>query len=89
MAEEFSLRERTLLKINDLRGAAPLAVGTRLYVEPKHKKAARGTPRHTIGRGESYHSISQEYGITLRSLQRMNPVTTKTVPEVGRTLRIR
>jgi LysM repeat protein len=89
LAAEFDLSQRKVLKYNDLRSAFPLTAGTRLYIEPKGNKAERGVRQHRIVQGDSYYGIAQQYGIKLKRLERMNPVTMQSPPEVGRTLRLR
>lgn len=88
IAAQYDMTVKRLLKINDLKNAFPLPEGTALYIEPKRNKSAT-TATHTIESGDSYHSVSQQYGIKLKKLQKMNPVTRQFPPRVGQQLRLR
>lgn len=88
IAAQYNMPVKRLLKINDLKSAFPLAAGTALYIEPKRSRSASAS-RHTIDTGDSYHSVAQQYGIKLKSLQRMNPITRKFPPQIGQELRLR
>ena len=88
VAAQYDMTVKRLLKINDLKNSFPLAKGTALYIEPKRNKSAT-TAIHTIESGDSYHSVSQQYGIKLKKLQKMNPVTRRFPPRVGQQLRLR
>ena len=88
IAAQYNLSVKRLLKYNDLRNSFPLPAGTALYIEPKRNRSSSAA-MHTIENGESYHSVSQKYGIKLKRLQKMNPVTRQSVPRVGQQLRLR
>lgn len=88
IAAQYNISVKRLLKINDLKSSFPLTAGTALYIEPKRSRSA-STPRHTIDTGDSYHSVAQQYGIKLKSLQKMNPMTRKFPPRIGQELRLR
>lgn len=88
IAAQYNISVKRLLKINDLKSSFPLSEGTALYIEPKRSRSA-STPRHTIDTGDSYHSVAQQYGIKLKSLQKMNPMTRKFPPRIGQELRLR
>lgn len=88
IAAQYNLSVKRLLKYNDLRNSFPLPAGTALYIEPKRNRSSSAA-MHTIENGESYHSVSQKYGIKLKRLQKMNPVTRQSAPRVGQQLRLR
>lgn len=88
IAAQYNISVKRLLKINDLKSSFPLSEGTALYIEPKRSRAA-STQRHTIDTGDSYHSVAQQYGIKLKSLQKMNPMIRKFPPRIGQELRLR
>ena len=50
------------------------ATGDRVWVEPK----AKATPEHfdyyTVRKGESLWSVSQEFGVRLKSLMKLNDI---------------
>lgn len=87
VAAQYNISVKRLLKVNDLRASFPLPEGTALYIEPKRSKSASART-HTIDSGDSYHSVAQQYGIKLKSLQKMNPVARKFPPRIGQELRL-
>ncbi len=91
VAAQYDMSVDRLLKINDLQNAFPLEEGTALYIEPKRNRASSTSAgrTHTVEQGDSYHSIAQQYGIKLRKLQKLNPITRKFPPRVGQQLRLR
>lgn len=89
IAAQYKMSRKRLLRINDLRDSqASISPGMSLYIEPKASRS-RQTARHTITTGESYHSVSQQYGIKLKSLIKMNPLARTFPPKVGQELRLR
>lgn len=88
IAAQYNMSVKRLLKINDIRSAFPLPEGTAIYIEPKRGKSS-GTRIHTVQTSDSYHSIAQQYGIKLKNLQKMNPMTRKFAPRIGQELRLR
>lgn len=91
VAAQYDMSVDRLLKINDLQTAFPLPEGTALYIEPKRSRASSTAAgrTHTVEQGDSYHSIAQQYGIKLRKLQKLNPITRKFPPRIGQQLRLR
>lgn len=89
IADEFSLKESKLLSHNDaLEGSEP-AVGEKVYIQRKKNKAAKGLERHTIKTGESFYTISQQYGIKLVDLYKINGFPYDQRAEIGKTIKIR
>lgn len=88
ISDQYNMSIKRLLKINDLKATFPLPVNTALYIESKRSKSV-SKYRHNVISGDSYHSISQRYGIKLKSLQRMNPTTRKFPPRIGQQLQLR
>lgn len=77
-----------LLRFNDLPQTQPLERGERVYIQRKKCKSDRQT-RHVVRAGETSHSISQDFGITLRSLKAKNRSLKKSPPFVGATLKLK
>ena len=81
IAEEFGIRSRKLLSFNDLgRGERndELQAGSIIYLEEKHKEATADTPDSYVTKtGDSVHSISQQFGISVKSLCKLNKLSTK------------
>lgn len=90
IAKEFGLSERNLRKFNDLPKNPPIASGDILYLETKNKRAARENLVHVVRPGESMHSLSQKYGMQLKSLYKLNKKNiVDDCPQVGDILRLR
>ncbi|MDR3119475.1 MAG: glucosaminidase domain-containing protein [Mediterranea sp.] len=89
LSKETGLSRRKLIKYNDLHKDYTLTDGDIIYLRRKNKKAAKNYLQHTIKDGDSMHSISQMYGIRLKSLYKMNRKDPDYIPETGRSLRLR
>lgn len=83
LAKEFDLLSWELVRYNDLDGGADLFPGQLLYLQPKRGKAEPGNEFHKIGAGETMYSLSQEYGIKLRSLYERNNLEPGSEPPAG------
>jgi membrane-bound lytic murein transglycosylase D len=67
------------LKCNDLSISDKLISGDYYYL--KKKKAKASVPQHVVKPGDNLWSISQQYGVQLRKLQKYNNTTNNIVPE--------
>lgn len=88
IAKEFNVSKRQLRSWNDLHKKAVLMEGDIIYLQPKHKKADKKYTTHIVQPGESLHSISQVYGVTVSSLIKRNKLATATVHQ-GQVLKLR
>ncbi|NQU84205.1 MAG: glucosaminidase domain-containing protein [Mariniphaga sp.] len=89
IAQEFGLENWELYRFNDYpRGFQPQA-NEILYIQAKKRKAAKGTPNHTLIQDESMHFISQLYGIKLRPLYKRNKMKFGEVPQLGQVIYLR
>ncbi len=88
IAEQAHLPIKKLLKFNDLSAAIPLQAGVPVYLQPKLKRSA-GAPFHTMAATDSYYSVAQHYGVTLKRLQKLNPVMRQSPPTVGQLIRLK
>ncbi|MCF0050145.1 LysM peptidoglycan-binding domain-containing protein [Dyadobacter sp. LJ53] len=66
------------MRFNDMLAEMPLVPGQVYYLAKKHKKAS--TPFHTARPGDTWHSVSQQYGIRLVSLLKYNRTTSRNYP---------
>jgi LysM repeat protein len=89
IAREFGVREKDLLKFNEVPKDFPLSAGDIVYFQKKKTRADEPYAFHTIQVGESMYSISQKYGIRLRNLYRLNKKDYEYVPEEGDVLKLR
>lgn len=85
---ESGLSMDKILKYNDLIHPIDLSDGLAFYTHKKKNSSAL-TSVHTVARGETTHSISQKYAITIKALHRMNPTLKRSSPMVGQRLRLR
>lgn len=91
ISEETGVSARDIRKFNELPKDYRLQAGDVLYLERKRKKAAKkykDVP-HVVQAGESMYSISQKYGIRLKSLYSMNKLPADYSIQVNDRLRIR
>jgi LysM repeat protein len=89
IAEKHELRSWQLYKYNELPHDATLQVGDRIYLQPKRRKAEVGNKYHTIKPGENMYIISQQYGIKMKHLYRINNLEHNREPEIGYTISLR
>ena len=90
ISKEFDISQSKLRKYNDLYKGYVLQVGDILYLEKKNKKADKEHIVHVLRAGESMYSISQNYGIRLKNLYKLNKMDAEDPsPEVGTILRLR
>jgi len=89
IADVLGKSEKSLLRHNDLFEDRTLKAGTFVYIAKKANSFQRGSSKHVVAEGESMHSISQKYGITLKSLYKINGITYGAVAVTGQTLFLR
>lgn len=89
IAKDMGLSARKLAKWNDAPQDFPLQAGDVVYLERKHRKADPAYQAHTVGIGESMHSIAQRYGVRLDRLYKMNHKDEDYTPTEGDVLRLR
>lgn len=90
IADEFGISKKKLRSFNDLSSKSPaLADGAILYLQEKNDEAASGVEAHKVRRGESLYSISQHYGIKLKSLLKLNKMDKDDSLRQGQYLRLR
>jgi len=75
---EFEHRESNSLEPNE-----------KIYIQPKRRKAPRGTEHHQVKNGQSMYDISQQYGIKLKRLYKLNRMEEGAAPIAGETLNLR
>jgi membrane-bound lytic murein transglycosylase D len=78
LAKEGNMRAPKFMRYNDMLAEMPLIPGKVYYLSRKHKKAA--TPFHTARPGDTWHSVSQQYGLRLVSLLKYNRTTSRNYP---------
>ena len=88
VAKEMNISLKMLLYYNDMPRAMALQPGDYVYLQPKRNKAASEFKTHKVEAGESMHSISQDYGIKLKKLYKLNGMTYGAPAEVGMELKL-
>ncbi|KAA6332706.1 Exo-glucosaminidase LytG [termite gut metagenome] len=89
IGKEFDVSKKKLLKYNDLPQRYTLTKGNIIYLHKKKNKAQKTYTVHVVKESDSMHSISQTYGIRLKSLYKMSHKKADYVPEVGARLKLR
>ena len=70
----FETSPSLLRRFNDVPKGDKLAKGTIVYIEPKKAKWLGDEMQHKVTEGETIYSISQLYGINLKSLMSLNKI---------------
>jgi LysM repeat protein len=86
---DFNLLRRQLSRYNELDNNFIPQPGQILYLQPKRNKAEAGKNVHDVVSGNSMYSISQQYGIKLDKLYKMNRMREIDIPRVGDRLWLR
>lgn len=89
IAEEFGFKEKNLRKYNEVPNDFPLSEGDLVYFQKKKPRADKPHFDHVVQIGESMHSISQKYGIQLKSLYKLNKREYDYVPIEGDVILLR
>lgn len=89
IANDLGFKEKQLLKYNEVPEDFPLQKGDVVYLEKKKGKADKPYFDHVVQIGESMHSISQRYGMKLKSLYKLNKKPLDYLPEEGDVLKLR
>lgn len=89
IAQSIDFRVKDLKKYNEVPEDFPLQKGDIIYLEKKKKKADKPYYDHVVQIGESMHSISQKYGIQVKSLYKKNKKDKDYIPEEGDVLKLR
>ena len=92
LAKAFGVSKKKLLKFNDATDDVPLNNGDIVYLETKKSKASKNAIKdniYIIQKDDSMYGIAQKYGITLKSLYKLNKIPYEYVPVEGHNLRLR
>ena len=87
IAKNLKIKLWKLQKYNDSKETNILAEGTIVFIQPKRKKGK--VKVHTYNKNESLISISQFYGVKLKSLKKRNDLILKKGLNNGDKLRLR
>jgi hypothetical protein len=89
IAYDTRMKLKRLLKYNDSTPEQKLKKGDRVYLQGKRKYASKENRVHVVKNGESLHSISQLYGMKLKSIYKLNKIKDSYTPKPGDTLKVR
>ncbi len=91
IAEWSGVSKRRLRRYNELPKGVEPAAGDVIYLEKKRSKASRKLKGHVhyVAAGESMHSISQRYGVRMKTLYKLNNLPEYSAVSAGDLLRIR
>jgi len=89
IADEFNISVEKLLSYNDLTSETQLIPGTRIFVTRKKNKAPKECQTHRVLPGESMYSISQDYGVKVVKLYKLNKMSFTQGAKLGQVLKLR
>ncbi len=89
IAAEFNMTEERLRGYNEINSSTELNPGTRVFIDLKRDKAPKENLTHVVQPGESMHSISQDYGIKIVSLYKLNNMAFTEGSKSGQLLKLR
>ena len=89
VAAEFGFKAKDLYKYNEVPEGFPIQAGDLIYFQKKKKKANKPYYEHVVKVGESMYSISQLYGVQVKSLYKINKQNSEYIPTEGDVLRLR
>ena len=72
LAQELGKQAWELYNFNDQQEGYVPQKNEVIYIEPKHRRAPKGTLTHTVEPGETMHYISQLHGLKLKPLYNRN-----------------
>lgn len=90
IAEFFMISQRRLLAYNDLPRKAQPTQGDKIYIARKSNKwRGDDTTTHTVTKGETLHSVAQDYAMTVKSLRKLNKLEVKHTLTEGQKLKLK
>lgn len=89
ISKEFDMMLWQLYKYNDLPKGSSLKKGQKLYLQPKRSKAERKHNSHMVKDGETMYTISQKYGVKLKTLYSKNNMKSGDRVKAGQTIWLR
>lgn len=91
LSKYYGISERKLRKINELPKRVEPSPGDVIYLDTKSTRAAKVFKKHyhVVKPGESIYSISQYYGMKMKTLYKLNKLTPEYTPRPGDHLRLR
>ena len=87
IAKSLNIKLKQILKYNDDNNQSVLNVGTKVFIQPKRNRSKQRI--HVVNNGEDLRTISQTYGVKMKSLKKRNQIILKNSLNNGDKLRLR
>jgi len=87
IANSLNIKLKQILKYNDDNNQNVLNVGTKVFIQPKRNRSKQRI--HVVNNGEDLRTISQTYGVKMKSLKKRNQLILKNSLNNGDKLRLR
>ena len=87
IAKSLNIKLIQILKYNDDNNQSVLNVGTKVFIQPKRNRSKQRI--HVVNNGEDLRTISQTYGVKMKSLKKRNQLILKNSLNNGDKLRLR
>ena len=85
----FDISAKMLRKFNDVASDVELSKGDIVYIERKKTQWLGNVMQHKVVRDENLYSLSQSYGIRLKSLAKLNRLRVNEDVRKGETIRLK
>jgi LysM repeat protein len=87
IAKSLNIKLKLILKYNDDDNLSVLNKGTKVFIQPKRNRSKQRI--HIVKKGEDLRTISQTYGVKMKSLKKRNQLILKNSLNNGDKLRLR
>ena len=87
IAKSLNIKLKQIMKYNDDNNLSLLTKGTKVFIQPKRNRSKQII--HVVNNGEDLRTISQTYGIKMKSLKKRNQLILKNSLNNGDKLRLR
>lgn len=87
IAKSLNIKLKLILKYNDDDNLSELNEGTKVFIQPKRNRSKQRI--HVVKKGEDLRTISQTYGVKMKSLKKRNQLILKNSLNNGDKLRLR
>ena len=85
IAKSLNIKLKQILKYNDDNNQSVLNVGTKVFIQPKRNRSKQRI--HVVNKRENLRTISQTYGVKMKSLKKRNQLILKNSLNNGDKLR--
>jgi uncharacterized FlgJ-related protein/LysM repeat protein len=88
IAKRNKLKEKKILKYNELPKNYRFKPGQYVFLEPKHKIYTGKEKYHVVRKGQTMFDIAQNYGLKYKTILKLNKIYKDISPEVGTIIRL-